>query len=200
MASFAALLTAAPLSAQVSQAGKSVLDGVLGTLDSKRDHYADVAKQIWGFAELGYQEQKSSALLQSELTNAGFTVKSGVADIPTAFVASYGSGKPIIAIVGEFDALPGLSQAAVPTRQPIATSIAGHALRASSIRHGLNRGGDRREAVARVAAQDRHDSLLRNAGRRRWIGQGVHGACRDCSTTSTPSSPGTRAIATTFRR
>jgi aminobenzoyl-glutamate utilization protein B len=118
---------AAPLHAQVSQAGKSVLDGVLGTLDSKRDHYADVAKQIWGFAELGYQEQKSSALLQSELTSAGFAVKSGVADIPTAFVASYGSGKPIIAIVGEFDALPGLSQAAVPTRQPIANSVAGHA-------------------------------------------------------------------------
>jgi aminobenzoyl-glutamate utilization protein B len=120
------LLAASSLSAQV-QAGKSVLDGVLGTLDSRRDHYADVAKQIWGFAELGYQETKSSALLQSELTSAGFTVKAGVADIPTAFVASYGSGKPIIAIVGEFDALPGLSQAAVPTRQPIANSIAGHA-------------------------------------------------------------------------
>ncbi|HVE33353.1 MAG TPA: M20/M25/M40 family metallo-hydrolase, partial [Gemmatimonadaceae bacterium] len=119
-------ICAAPLGSQV-QAGKSVLDGVLGTLDSRRDHYADVAKQIWNFAELGYQETKSSALLQSELTSAGFTVKAGVAEIPTAFVASYGSGKPIIAIVGEFDALPGLSQAAVPTRQPIASSIAGHA-------------------------------------------------------------------------
>jgi aminobenzoyl-glutamate utilization protein B len=119
-------ICAAPLGSQV-QAGKSVLDGVLGTLDSRRDHYADVAKQIWNFAELGYQETKSSALLQSELTSAGFTVKAGVAEIPTAFVASYGGGKPIIAIVGEFDALPGLSQAAVPTRQPIASSIAGHA-------------------------------------------------------------------------
>jgi len=70
----AVALLAAPLHAQV-QSGKSVLDGVLGTLDSRRDHYADVAKQIWNFAELGYQETKSSALLQSELTSAGFTVK-----------------------------------------------------------------------------------------------------------------------------
>ena len=120
------LLGSAPLPLH-AQGGKSVLDGVLGGLDAKREHYSDVAKQIWNFAELGYQETKSSTLLQSELSNAGFTVKAGVAEIPTAFVASWGGGKPVIAIVGEFDALPGLSQAAVPTRQPIATSIAGHA-------------------------------------------------------------------------
>ena len=120
-----AILASLPLQAQVTQAGKSVLDGVLGGLDSRRDHYADVAKRIWTFAEVGYQEQKSSGLLQSELTSAGFTVKSGVADEPTAFVASWGSGKPVIAIVGEFDALPGLSQDAVPTRQPLMSGAAG---------------------------------------------------------------------------
>jgi aminobenzoyl-glutamate utilization protein B len=113
--------------AQVTQSGRSVLDGVLRQIDDKKDNYARIANQIWSLAELGYQETKSSALLQSELAAAGFTVKAGVADIPTAFVATWGSGKPVIAIVGEFDALPGLSQAAVPTRQPIATSGAGHA-------------------------------------------------------------------------
>ena len=63
-------------------------------IDAGRDHYATVAKEIWGFAEVGYQEQKSSALLQQELKAAGFAVRAGVAEIPTAFVATYGSGKP----------------------------------------------------------------------------------------------------------
>src|SRR5438270_10842659 len=79
---------------------------LLQRIDAKRDHYATVAKEIWGFAELGYQEQKSSALLQAELKAAGFQVKAGVAGIPTAFVATFGSGKPVVAIIGEFDALP----------------------------------------------------------------------------------------------
>ena len=102
-------------------------DALLQDVDAKRAHYADVAKAIWGFAEVGYQEQKSSALLQSELKVAGFDVKAGVAGIPTAFVASYGSGKPVVAIVGEFDALPGLSQQSdVATRQPIVRDAPGH--------------------------------------------------------------------------
>jgi aminobenzoyl-glutamate utilization protein B len=81
-------------------------------IDAKREKYAGVAKEIWGFAEIGYQEQKSSALLQQQLKAAGFQVTAGVAGIPTAFVATFGSGKPVIGIVGEFDALPGLSQEA----------------------------------------------------------------------------------------
>src|SRR5262247_1585929 len=85
---------------------------MLQRIENRRETYATVAKQIWGFAEVGFQEEKSSALLQQQLRAAGFQVKSGVADIPTAFVATFGSGKPIIGIVGEFDALPGLSQEA----------------------------------------------------------------------------------------
>src|SRR3954452_1612476 len=96
-------------------------------IDARREHYAGVAKQIWAFAELGYQEQKSSALLQQELRAAGFQVKAGVAEIPTAFVATFGSGKPIIGIVGEFDALPGLSQEAQsPARHAIEENAPGH--------------------------------------------------------------------------
>src|SRR4029079_1976576 len=85
---------------------------MLQRIDARRDTYAGVAKQIWGFAEVGYQETKSSALLQQQLREAGLQVKARVAHIPTAFVATYGSGKPVIAIIGEFDALPGLSQEA----------------------------------------------------------------------------------------
>jgi len=99
---------------------------LIDQIDSQRSTYADVAKQIWAFAEVGFQETRSSALLQQQLRAAGFSVRSGVADIPTAFVASFGSGKPVIAIVGEFDALPGLSQEPTPRRSAIVSEGAGH--------------------------------------------------------------------------
>src|SRR5262245_61314298 len=76
---------------------------LIDQIDEKRSAYTDVAKQIWAFAKVGYQETKSSALLQQQLRAAGFAVTAGVAEIPTAFVATYGSGKPVIAIIGEFD-------------------------------------------------------------------------------------------------
>src|SRR3954471_13431599 len=109
-----------------AQTGSQMMDKVIASLDAKKDAYAQVAHQIWSFAEVGYQETKSSALLQSQLRSAGFDVKSGVAEIPTAFIASWGSGKPIIGIVGEFDALPGLSQQAVPERDAIKAGDPGH--------------------------------------------------------------------------
>jgi aminobenzoyl-glutamate utilization protein B len=99
---------------------------VLTFVDQNAANYKSVSKQIWDFAELGYHEDKSSALLQSQLKSAGFTVKSGVADEPTAFIASYGSGSPVIAILGEFDALPGLSQKPEPTRDPVVADAPGH--------------------------------------------------------------------------
>lgn len=100
--------------------------GVLAALDARAPAYAGIARQIWGFAEVGYQETKSSALLQEQLRSAGFTVEAGVAEIPTAFVATWGSGKPVIAIMGEFDALPGLSQDAVPSPKPLVAGGPGH--------------------------------------------------------------------------
>jgi aminobenzoyl-glutamate utilization protein B len=101
-------------------------NSLLQSIDAKRSTYADIAKQIWAFAEVGYQETKSSALLQEQLRAAGFSVRAGVADIPTAFVAAFGSGKPVIAIIGEFDALPGLSQDASPRRSALVADGAGH--------------------------------------------------------------------------
>src|SRR5437762_993097 len=70
-------------------------------LDQRREAFAQVAREIWGFAEVGYQEEKSSALLQSQLKGAGFEVRSGVAGIPTAFVASWGEGRPVVALLAE---------------------------------------------------------------------------------------------------
>jgi aminobenzoyl-glutamate utilization protein B len=92
-------------------------------------HYPDyrqLAQRIWGFAEVGYKETQSSALLQKTLRDHGFAVQAGVAGIPTAFVATYGSGQPVIGVLAEFDALPGLAQQAVATKTPISGQDAGH--------------------------------------------------------------------------
>jgi aminobenzoyl-glutamate utilization protein B len=101
--------------------------GLRQFLAARASHDAEVAHSIWEYAEVGYQETKSTALLQQELKNAGFTLEAGVAGIPTAFVATAGSGKPVIGILAEFDALPGINQDAVPERKPIAGKQAAHA-------------------------------------------------------------------------
>lgn len=100
---------------------------VLDYLDANRQQYQRMAQEMWELAEVGYQETQSSALLQETLADAGFKVTAGVADIPTAFVASYGEGEPVIGILAEFDALPGISQSARPVRDVIEDKPAGHA-------------------------------------------------------------------------
>ncbi|HZD33133.1 MAG TPA: amidohydrolase [Candidatus Angelobacter sp.] len=99
---------------------------LLQLVDQNAPHWKQVSKQIWDYAELGYHESQSSDLLQQQLKAAGFRVQAGVANEPTAFIASYGDGKPVIAILGEFDALPGLSQQTVPTRDPVKAGAPGH--------------------------------------------------------------------------
>lgn len=100
--------------------------GAIEELNSRTGKYADIAQKIWTLAEMGYQEEQSASLLQATLADEGFAIEKGVAGIPTAFVAEYGSGAPVIAILGEYDALPGLSQEAVPVQQS-AGKAAGHA-------------------------------------------------------------------------
>ncbi|MDR3118398.1 MAG: amidohydrolase [Mediterranea sp.] len=95
-------------------------------LDRSIAVYDGLQKQIWRNPELGFLEEKSSALLQEHLVANGFAVQAGVAGMPTAFVASYGSGSPVIGILAEFDALPGLSQDTVPYRKPLAEGGNGH--------------------------------------------------------------------------
>ena len=99
---------------------------VLQAIEARTDKYEGIAMQIWEWAEMGYQETQSSGLLQQTLKDAGFKITPGIADIPTAFVAEYGSGGPVVAILGEFDALPGLSQQAIPEKAS-AGKIGGHA-------------------------------------------------------------------------
>jgi len=99
---------------------------VISAIDGRYDELTTLSDKIWSYAEEAFRETKSSeALIQYAEAN-GFKVKKGVAEIPTAFVAEYGSGKPIIGILGEFDALPGLSQKAVPTKDPLQEGAPGH--------------------------------------------------------------------------
>jgi aminobenzoyl-glutamate utilization protein B len=91
-----------------------------------QDFLIDVSDQIWEFAELGLKEFKSSKLLIKTLNDAGFSVKSDVKDMPTAFYADYGNGKPVIGILGEYDALPGLSQKPEPFKAILTEGEPGH--------------------------------------------------------------------------
>ncbi len=117
----ASLLASAPLHAETAKAS------VVAQMDATRAPYEKLALEIWEYAELGYQETKSSGALQQALAAAGFEVEAGVAGMPTAFVASYGSGAPVIGILGEFDALPGVSQTTSPEREVRSDATAGHA-------------------------------------------------------------------------
>ncbi len=99
---------------------------VLSSVAAHADRFGAVSRQIWEAAELGFHETKSSNLLQTELRTNGFAVESAVAGMPTAFTASWGSGKPVIVLLGEFDALPGLSQKDIPTQEPVQPGAPGH--------------------------------------------------------------------------
>jgi aminobenzoyl-glutamate utilization protein B len=98
----------------------------LDWIDANDERLVAVHDRLWGFAEVGLQEYRSSDLLAGILETEGFHVARGVAGMPTAFIASYGSGTPIIGIMGELDALPGISQKPVPHREPLVEGAAGH--------------------------------------------------------------------------
>ena len=106
----------------VDSSKKAAIDWV----EDNKERLVEISDAIWGFAELGFVEYRSSKLLVDELERQGFDVERGVAGIPTAFVASWGSGRPIIGVMGEYDALPGLSQKAVPRKEPLSEGAPGH--------------------------------------------------------------------------
>jgi aminobenzoyl-glutamate utilization protein B len=96
-------------------------------IEMHQNDFTNLSDRVWEFAEIGYKEVRSSQLLSQTLEGAGFTVDKGVADIPTAFIASYTKGKgSIVGILGEFDALPGLNQDCVPYRKPLVSGAPGH--------------------------------------------------------------------------
>lgn len=109
-----------------SYATETLKEQTVAGIQAKNDTYKQTALQIWNYAELGYKETQSSALLQKLLKENGFAVEAGVAGIPTAFVATYGSGKPVIGILAEYDALPGLAQEAIPEKKTIEGQQGGH--------------------------------------------------------------------------
>jgi len=114
---------AATLAQQILIAGDDVVTRVAAHVD----RFGAVSRQIWEAPELGYHENKSSMLLQQELKANGFTVKGDVAGMATAFTAQWGNGKPVIGLMGEFDALPGLSQKDIPAQSPLQGGAPGHA-------------------------------------------------------------------------
>ena len=108
-------------------ADDALLDRVAGRVGEREEQAIALANDIWRYAELGYLEQKSTDRLSRYLSDQGFAVERGMAGIPTAFIATFGGGEPVIGILAEFDALPGLSQAAKPVREPLVAKAPGHA-------------------------------------------------------------------------
>jgi len=105
----------------------SVKDKINEIIEGKRELLTNISDSIWDFAETRFEEFKSSELLCSALADEGFKIKKGIADMETAFVAEYGSGKPVVSFLGEYDALHGLSQAAGATeKKPLIEGGKGH--------------------------------------------------------------------------
>ncbi|MEM2310871.1 MAG: M20 family metallopeptidase [Candidatus Methanomethylicia archaeon] len=95
-------------------------------IEKNKDRFIEISDKIWEYAELGLIEYKSSKLLAEELEKHGFKVRIGVAGMPTAFIGEWGFGKPVIGVMGEYDALPGLSQKKVPWKEPLIEGAPGH--------------------------------------------------------------------------
>ena len=95
-------------------------------VDAKAKELTTLSDKIWSFEEVAFQEKQSAAALMDYAEKQGFKITKNIGDIATAFTAEYGSGRPIIGIMGEFDALPGLSQKPVPYKDPVNEGGAGH--------------------------------------------------------------------------
>lgn len=123
-------------------------------IEEHRDELIRVSDDIWGYAEYGLLEEKSSKLIAETLKKHGFRANLGVAGMPTAIIAEWGSGKPVIGLMGEYDALPGISNKAVPRRDPLVPGGFGHGCghnihgttamsAAIALRYALDKGGQK---------------------------------------------------------
>jgi len=99
---------------------------VVASVEKHKENLIKISDSIWALAETAFEESISAELLADYAEENGMTVTRGVADIPTAFIATYGSGSPVISVLGEFDALPGLSQNTVPSKDPRIEGEPGH--------------------------------------------------------------------------
>ena len=97
-----------------------------GWIEEYKERIIEISDAVWEYAELGLVEYKSAKLLADELESHGFRVERGVAGMPSAFMGVWGSGKPVVGIMGEYDALPGISQKPVPYKEPLREGAPGH--------------------------------------------------------------------------
>jgi len=120
-------------------------------IEKTKDRIIEVSDKIWDFAELGLIEFKSSSLLADELEKHGFRVERGIAGMPTAFVANWGEGKPVVGVMGEYDALPGLSQKKVSWKEPLEPGKPGH-----GCGHNIHGSSGIAAAIAVKKAMEKH--------------------------------------------
>ena len=144
----------------MSKLEKVKLDA-LHWIDNNEKRVVEVSDELWEYAELGFIEHRSAKLLSDELERHGFRLERSVAGIPTAFVASWGSGKPIIGVMGEYDALMGVSQKKTPRREPIVENGNGH-----GCGHNIHGASGMAGAIAARYAMEKHglDGTIRFFG------------------------------------
>jgi aminobenzoyl-glutamate utilization protein B len=118
-------LCALPLHAQAASPS-ATKRAVVASVDTHAAELTVLSDKIWEYAETALREHKSSKLLADYAEEKGFTVTRGVSGMPTAFIAKFGSGRPIIGIMGEYDALPGISQKAIAEKSPLVEGAGGH--------------------------------------------------------------------------
>lgn len=128
MRSFLLLTLAALLvsSTAVGQKLNREKKAIIASVEAHQEALIAISDSIWALAETAFEEHESARILADYAEAQGLTVERGVAGIPTAFVATYGSGSPVISVLGEFDALPGISQKASPVKEPLNAGAAGH--------------------------------------------------------------------------
>lgn len=115
-----------PAGSQTAAPPGAAKQAAVASIERHRPELIELSDQVWRFAETALREHRSAKLLADAAQGHGFRVERGVAGMPTAFVASYGEGRPVIAVLGEYDALPGISQKAQPSREPLETDAGGH--------------------------------------------------------------------------
>lgn len=150
-------------------------------IEEKSTRIIEANDQIWEFAELAYHEYQSAGLLCQFLKDEGFTVETGLAGIPTCFQGtySYGCGKPVVGILGEYDALSGLNQAAAcPSRQPIIQGAPGHGCGHSALGAGALAAAIAVKEYLKTFKKRRHSHLFWLSGRGGGRFQTVHGQSR----------------------
>ena len=130
--------------ASTDQVKKQISDWV----DSNKDKMIRLSEAIWTYAELGMQEHRSSKALIDYLRAEGFKVETNVVGMPTAFVATWGTGKPAIGFISEYDSIPMVSNKAVPKQDPVVPGAPGH-----GCGHNLFGPGD---AAAGCGLEERH--------------------------------------------